>query len=189
MGEIKLDKCIIEEWLNNLAKQHWKPDNTWRKWWARDKNKEIKKMLAEKGDKCFGLYSYYSGKGRKEFLYDFCWVRREKRKDGKSDRLIEVVMAAEMEFSDRKLGKGHLGGIRFDFNKLLQSDARYKIMFFQMPLKEEVESHAEKLICDANSYYSKFLSEVFICGWPWGDKEKRFRCYSVKLEPKRCPEV
>ena len=180
---IGIDLAVIEAWLAEVVHE-WAPDGKWKVWHASMKNRSIKEKFAEEG-KRLGLRSHHSGRKNKEFLYDLCWVRRAAR-DGedKERRLAEVVLAMELEFSDTQLRHGVHGGIRFDFNKLLQSDAKYKVLCFQMPHLSSVKEAIEKLKEDAACYQSKSASDIFICGWAWKDGGRKFHCESISLSPK-----
>jgi len=85
-------------------------------WKSPVKNKEIKEQFAKEAEN----YNCQCRPGdkKREWLYDLVWRNFE------SGDYISTLLAMEIELSDG------CGGIIYDFNKLLQSDANLKIMVF-----------------------------------------------------------
>ena len=154
---------VFEKWLNDLTDARRDENNKWIRWPKKEKNADIKKMFGDKTP-C-GYESYYSCEN-KEFLYDLTWVKHGEDKHGKTV-LLEVALAMELEFSDGFMGKGKYGGIKFDFNKLLQTNAKFKLMGFQMKTKTEVDDAIAEM--ERAIEYYKPSSKVFIFGWAYGE--------------------
>lgn len=60
-----------------------------------------------------------------EWLYDVIWYKM-----GDKDQLRSVILTMESELSDRSIN-----GIRYDFQKLLVSNAPVKVLFCMCPAK------------------------------------------------------
>ena len=178
----------VEGWLNSLVGA-WLQEcgGNWKKWTAAKKNEMVKAKFHEEGEK-LGYFPY--SKMNKAFLYDFCWAvhGKDDRDDGTrgdgTRRLLEVILAMELEFSETQLRHGIHAGVRYDFNKLLQSDARYKVFCFQMPKLARVNEAIQTLKEDALAYRSKVVAEFFICGWAYRDGGSKWHCVSVPVSPK-----
>ncbi|AMO56232.1 hypothetical protein GZ77_05315 [Endozoicomonas montiporae] len=132
-------------------------ESKWGKeiWRSSEKNKQIKMKFRDEGAK-LGLRSrpsYVTGAG--EWLYDFIW-----REFDHSGNLIGVKLAMEIEMSDM-----NLKGIRYDFNKLLQSDAEYKVMVFQLKEEAEVNEALDNLHMAFMSYQAKAPAHYLLAGW------------------------
>ncbi|EWH03726.1 hypothetical protein [Halomonas sp. BC04] len=132
-------------------------ESLWKKqiWKSPEKNKAIKDRFRDEGEKLGyrSLPSYKTGAG--EWLYDFVW-----RKFDEEGHLDEVVLAMEIEMSDRTQR-----GLMRDFAKLLQSDATYKIMVFQHKTEDDVQTAFVHFKARAQKYRVKSSSEFLLCGW------------------------
>ncbi len=143
-----------------------------RVWPSAKKNTAIKdkfrnKLKKLKPSPMYETRPYIKDKKDKgEWLYDFIW-----RKLDKSKNLEKIILAMEIEMATTKKK------IKDDFNKLIQSDAKYKIMVFQQNSKDKNEKKAEKKVIDkvnsiftelkavANSYKPKSTSNYLLCAW------------------------
>lgn len=146
---------------------------TWKSeiWRSSDKNSDIKKRFRDEGAArgYKSRPSYVSGAG--EWLYDFVW-----REFDEDERLVRVVLAMEIEVS-----ACNPKSIRYDFNKLLQADAEYKILVFQQKTKSEVDSTFSFLQDSFSIYQKKSDSAFLICGWCTAENSFSFRELGIKL--------
>jgi len=128
-------------------------------WYSADKNKDIKRKFSEEGEKLptnGRLSSRSSGKSSgREWLYDFTLREFDSR-----DQLINIPLVAELEFSDSKVN-----GLIYDFNKLLQSDADYKVFIFQQKQHSDTEHFFECISNSVDAYNHKSSSEYLIVCW------------------------
>ena len=148
-------------------------ESKWKKeiWQSIQKNKDIKHKFRDEG---FNLGynsrpSYKSKAG--EWLYDFIW-----RKFDGEDNFLELVLAMEIELSENTFK-----GFRYDFNKLLQSDATYKIFVFQKKMENEIEEIFKLLVESTIKYKSKIESEYLICGWCYSKNTFLFHDFKSKI--------
>lgn len=159
-----LDK--IQAWLNELEikanenKKAAKLDGKKYIWYSTQKNKDIKRKFSTEGEKLPAsgtrLSSRSSGDSSGgEWLYDF--VLRE---FDESNRLIGIRLAVEIELSDSKPG-----GLVYDFNKLLQSDAPYKGFIFQQKDDLSFSEILEHLEAALDRYTHRLDSEFLISCW------------------------
>ena len=139
-------------------------------WRSPEKNREIKALLAEEGQR-LGFQVLPAGK-RGEWLYDLVWRRLDA--DG---NLIGMPLAVEIEMSDE-----NLGGIRYDFNKLLQAQADHKLMVFQLKTPEEVEAAFERLQEAIDAYPHADSCRYLLCGWSTQKNEFYFRRSEASAE-------
>ncbi|MCM0613729.1 hypothetical protein KFJ24_14685 [Marinobacter sediminum] len=127
----------------------------WKKeiWRSPDKNHAIKSVLAAEGQR-LGFQVLPAG-SRGEWLYDLVWRRLDANRN-----LTCMPLAVEIEMSDSSLG-----GIRYDFNKLLQAHANHKLMVFQVKTEGEVESTFERLEESIQVYPHSASCRYLLCGW------------------------
>lgn len=132
-------------------------ESLWQKeiWSSPCKNRAIKERFMIEGDRRGYKSRPSSSTKAREWLYDFVW-----RKFDDKGNLTSVDLVMEIEVSDM-----NTGGIRYDFNKLLQADAKYKILVFQLKTEIEVESAIEVLRSAAMAYTSKVEANFLLCGW------------------------
>ena len=100
-------------------------------WKSPIKNKEIKEAFAKKAPdyEC----QCRPDIKKREWLYDLVWRKFD------SGDYLSTLLAMEIEVS------AGYKGVVYDFNKLLQSDAKLKIMVFQQKTVEEGEDILNKL--------------------------------------------
>mgnify|MGYP006431098291 CR=1 FL=1 len=122
-------------------------------WRSPEKNRDIKGFLAQEGQR-LGFQVLPAGQ-RGEWLYDLVWRRLDA-----NGNLIGMPLAVEIEMSDN-----NLGGIRYDFNKLLQAQADHKLMVFQLKTPEEVEAAIERLEEAIDTYPHAAFCRYLLCGW------------------------
>lgn len=160
----------VEKWLNELANSPERKDanGDWIKWTATKKNKDIKKLFAEKIKMPTGYHAHYTDKSEKssEFMYDFSWVRRV------DDYVTDVALVMELEFSDTKTRKGIKGGLRFDLNKILQADAPLKVFGFQCGSTDTYNTIIDDLNESVKQYQHRVESRLLIFGWTWKDSKE-----------------
>lgn len=161
----------IESWLDDLEKvanknkksEEGKGSNFI--WYSANKNKDIKSKLSVEGEKLSNLSgnkltsrsSAESAGG--EWLYDF--ILQEHDICG---NFIGVKLAAEIELSDSKIS-----GLRYDFNKLLQSDAEFKLFVFQQKDVEKFNKIIDELSISIEMYNHKLNSNLLIACWSTDD--------------------
>jgi hypothetical protein len=111
--ELKIEK-VLNDFIEEKQKNGYIGDGLW--------TERIKANLAELGEaeNCQVASSGFAGWLEPEWLYDLVWY-----KENKVGQLSEVVLIAESEW-----GK-NWKSIKYDFEKLLQSDATYKLMICQ----------------------------------------------------------
>jgi len=146
-------------------------ESKWKKeiWKSPEKNEAIKIRFRDEGEK-LGYKSRPSYKTKAgEWLYDFIW-----RKFDENGNLVGIELAMEIEVSDM-----HLKGIKYDFNKLLQSDSKYKILIFQLKTENEVNLALDCLFEATNKYVSKSESEYLLCGWSTAINQFIFKDFKV----------
>ena len=175
----------FETWINEVVAAQYEKGKTEMKAWpwkAPAKNRDFKEKFHQKMlDRKCGYWSRYSGnfltgesegKENREFLYDFSWVKW--CEDGEDKNILQdVLMVMELEFSDGKMLKGKRGGIKFDFHKLLQADAPYKLMGFQMPQEAEVKEAIDDMKRAVDLYQSKASADILVFGWAYNDGPKK----------------
>lgn len=172
----------IYYWLDELEKtanENKKSENEKGKkyvWYSADKNIDIKNKLSIKGEelsKLSGnkLTSRSSAKSSGgEWLYDF--TLREFDKHG---GFIGVKLAVEIEFSDSKIV-----GLRYDFNKLLQSDAEFKLFIFQQKDEEGFNEITNALSKSIEIYKHKLNSDLIIACWSMKDYKFLYRQFALE---------
>lgn len=140
----------------------------WKKeiWTSPDKNKSIKSRFRDEGEKrgYKSRPSYKTNAG--EWLYDFIW-----REFDESNHLKRVVLSMEIEVSDKYL--------KYDFNKLLQSDSIYKIMVFQVKYVKEVEEVFLSLQSAISAYQTCVDSQYLLVGWCTSENNFMFKDITV----------
>lgn len=88
-------------------------------------------------------------------MYDFAL-----REFDEKNRLVSIYLAVEIELSDSKLG-----GLVYDFNKLLQSDAPYKGFIFQQKDELAFSEILDNLEATLGRYNHRINSEFLISCW------------------------
>ena len=149
----------------NSAKDpmHWENEI----WKSPSKSADIKKKFRdemENFDHCNGqkyVSSSLKKAGTGEWLYDFVSRRLDVE-----DNLIEVFLTMEIKMSNTNECDG-----RYDFNKLLQADSRYKIFVFQHNSRENVLAGMTKLKDSAEKYSFRSDSDFLLCGWSTSDNK------------------
>ncbi len=174
------------QWLNEVNEdRRLKPGI----WFAKYKNKEIKEKFANE----FANFSSETGKIKcrysdpddsenSEFLYDFSVIEWKKQvgEDSEEPSLLRTILAMELEFSDKEIRKGWKGGIKYDFHKLLQADAPYKIMAFYMRDDKDPDvilNAFNELETAAIAYKKRCDSELLL--WGCGHGRKRRTCHRI----------
>ena len=146
-------------------------ERAWKKeiWKSPDKNNAIKVKFRDEGAKLGykSRPSYVTGAG--EWLYDFIW-----REFDESNNLKNIILAMEIEVSDMEENR-----IKYDFNKILQADSKYKIMVFQLKTKTEVLVVLENFEKAAKIYNSKLESQFLLCGWCTNTNEFMFSDFII----------
>lgn len=153
MNEV-VDEAINEK--RNKARDKG-DESKWMKeiWKSPAKNKSIKAKFRDKGfDLGYNSRPSYKSKAG-EWLYDFIW-----REFDEDDNFLNLILAMEIEVSDKKLKH-----IKYDFNKLLQAEAQYKILVFQLKTEDEIQNAFNYFENAAEKYCSKSNSEFLLCGW------------------------
>lgn len=142
-------------------------------WPSPEKNRAIKAMLAKEGER-LGFQVLPSGK-RGEWLYDVVW----RRLDGNRN-IIGMPLAVEIEVSDSRLG-----GIRYDFNKLLQAQADHKLMVFQVKTPDEVQQAFQRLAQSIRAFPHAHACHYLLCGWSTQQNAFHYQEHSVAAELSR----
>jgi hypothetical protein len=128
------------------------------KWTRKTKNKEIKEKFTNEGRLIEGIKPRSSNdKKAGEWLYDFIW-----REFDSDNNFIGVKLVMEIELSDMKER-----GLMYDFNKILQSDAEYKVFVFQQKTEKESTKLLAKLKNSSEMYKNKVNSDFLLCCWGW----------------------
>ncbi|WP_105190529.1 hypothetical protein [Pseudoalteromonas sp. T1lg48] len=156
----------VESWLNELeviAKGNKANANASGQkyiWYSAQKNKDIKSKFADKCERLstdarqFKARSSGDGGSGGEWLYDFTlWEFSGKN-------LIGIPLVAEIEMSDSKSG-----GLVYDFNKLLQSDADNKVFIFQQKSKSGFCEILKDIEAAIKNYAHKVPSEYLVSCW------------------------
>ncbi len=98
-----------------------------------------------------------------EWLYDLTFLEKD------NDRIIEIPLILESEWSPK------YENIAYDFDKLLQSKAKIKVMVFQQKNVQSVKEVFKKLKYSITSYSKSCSAEVYIlCGLNWQSTEFSF---------------
>ena len=128
------------------------------KWTNSVKNKEIKQKFTEKARElsCIKSRSSIDRKAR-EWLYDLTW-----REFNEKNQFVGVKLAMEIELSDIKTS-----GLIYDFNKLLQSDAEYKVFVFQQSTIALSVEMFEMLSKAALAYRVRSPAKFLLVCWCW----------------------
>ncbi|WP_144407566.1 hypothetical protein [Gynuella sunshinyii] len=164
-------------WLNELGTKAIERKNTQLKntkrqpWKNKTKNQDIKKIFTDNGRLIEGIKPRSSNDRKaREWLYDLIW-----REYDSENNFIGVCLAMEIELSDMKFS-----GLIYDYNKLLQSDSKYKVFVFQQ--KEEVASDKifHKLELCTKKYKSRVESEFLLSCWCWNTGTFKFKQIEVK---------
>lgn len=141
------------------------------KWNNKVKNKEIKKIFTDKGLLLKGIKPRSSNdKKAREWLYDLIW-----REFDSDKHFTGVKLAMEIELSDMTLG-----GLIYDYNKLLQSDAEYKVFVFQQKTIHDSEELFNKLELCSNNYNNRVKSKFLLSCWCWQTSTFIFTEFTVK---------
>jgi hypothetical protein len=129
-----------------------------QKWTRKTKNKEIKEKFTNEGRLIKDIKPRSSNdKKAGEWLYDLIW-----REFDSNNNFIGVKLVMEIELSDMKER-----GLMYDFNKILQSDAEYKVFVFQQETKAESTKLLAKLKNSSEMYKNKVKSDFLLCCWCW----------------------
>lgn len=160
----------IERKKTQSAKKYDGDTSRWKQevWPSPYKNRDIKSSLAAEGQR-LGFQVLPSGR-RGEWLYDLLWRRLDANRN-----LIDVPLAVEIEVSDSSLG-----GIRYDFNKLLQAQAGHKLMVFQVKTEGEVEATFDRLEESIVVYPHPTACRYLLCGWSTHQNAFSFRVREVQ---------
>ena len=167
---------VFRMWLEDVEanavankKESAKDPMLWKEeiWRAPSKDYDIKKKFRDEmekladsdGQKFFSKPSYETDTG--DWLYDFVSRRLDKDKN-----LLEMYLAMEIEMSNPKECDS-----KYDFNKLLQADSRYKIFVFQHNSRENVLAGMTKLKDSAEKYSFRSDSDFLLCGWSTSDNK------------------
>lgn len=160
-----LDKVQSEAIRVKRAKD---PDHWKRKIWrSPDKNRDIKAALLEEGERLG--FQVLPSKSRGEWLYDLIW----RRLDGNRN-VIGITLAVEIEVSDSRAG-----GIRYDFNKLLQAQADHKLMVFQVKTSEDIKQVCDRLVRSIRAFPHAHPCRYLLCGWSTQENAFHYREHSV----------
>jgi hypothetical protein len=178
LDELIIKECIMiekfKQWFREIEDKATKEkkaiarkkgdENAWKKeiWKSAEKNIAIKKKFKKEGKKIGYESRPYKidNKVKGGWLYDFCW-----REFNKLNNLKNIILAMEIEMTQKD------GSIKNDFNKLLQAEAKYKIMVFQRRKKkrgedkDQFEHTLDMLEKAVKSYKSKSDTEYLLCGW------------------------
>lgn len=158
------------EWKKaRSAEKHDGDTSRWKReiWRSPHKNRDIKSALAAEGQR-LGFQVLPAGRSG-EWLYDLVWRRLDANRN-----LIGVPLAVEIEVSDSSLG-----GIRYDFNKLLQAQAGHKLMVFQVKTEGEVEAIFDRLEESIEVYPHPAPCRYLLCGWNTQQNAFSFRVREV----------
>lgn len=128
------------------------------KWTNTVKNKEIKERFLVEGRRLEGIKPRSSADRKaREWLYDLIW-----REFDSENNFVGVRLAMEIELSDMKES-----GLIYDFNKLLQSDSKYKIFVFQQQTNEQADNLFKKFRYRTELYNHKVKSHFLLSCWCW----------------------
>ena len=151
-------------------------ESAWKEeiWESKEKNKDIMKKFGKEGEnlKYESRYKNHikDGNDKGEWLYDLIW-----REFDESNNLKNIILAMEIEMGKK------IGSIKNDFNKLLQSDAEYKIMVFQQRNKENQFEHTLNVLEKAvKTYKSKSDAKYLLCGWNITEQTFKISCIQVE---------
>lgn len=156
----------IQEWLDDLAaianekRRVAKADERKFIWYSTQKNKDIKRKFSIEGEKLSSNGSRFSSRSSgdssgREWLYDFAL-----REFDESNHLLGIKLAVEIELSDSKVG-----GLIYDFNKLLQSDSSYKCFIFQKKDEAAFTEILGGLNNLLNKYHHRVDSQFIVACW------------------------
>jgi hypothetical protein len=152
---------------NNGDDSHWKNEI----WPSPEKNKEIKLRFAIEGENIGYKPRPYKENKAGEWLYDLVW-----RKFDEDGNLLCVDLVMEIEMSDM-----NVKGIKYDFNKLLQADSKYKILVFQLKTEDEVHKAFSVFKKAAKIYSAKTNSAFLLCGWSTSKNSFYFDDFDVAV--------
>ncbi len=106
-----------------------------------------------------------------EWLYDIVWYKNVA--DNDKQYLSEVPLVAECEW-------GKLKDIRYDFEKMLMAQSRYKLLVFQAKSDQCVEGIINEMIRNIELFdQGRFHGEYLFAGWAL--KHWRFASYGRNL--------
>lgn len=146
------------------------------KWDNRTKNTEIKKRFSEEALKIPGILPRSSSDRKaREWLYDMIW-----RKFDEDNDFIGVLLVMEIELSDMKKS-----GLVYDFNKVLQSDAEYKLFVCQQRTLAESVQVLGSLRAAAEKYDTRVKSSILLSCWCWETAEFSFDNFIVSPQHQR----
>jgi hypothetical protein len=143
----------------------------WKKeiWKAPEKNKQIKEKFTLEGKAAGYRPSSSFDRKAREWLYDLIW-----REFDVDDFLISVPLTMEIELSDKKEKN-----IRYDFNKLLQADSKYKVFVFQQKTAESADEMLSSFEKIARKYKSRLSAKYLICCWCTSKNEFMFHDFDL----------
>ncbi|WP_146680302.1 hypothetical protein [Oceanococcus atlanticus] len=123
----------------------------------------FKKALCSVGTQ-FGFSTCASGvdDAESEWLYDVTWYEYDQK-----DRLVSIPFAAEIEWRH-----GGLHGVKFDFEKLVQSTADHKVMIFEAKDVAEAKAWTSELKRYVHCYRPKMTQDrYFFLSYDWESNE------------------
>lgn len=141
------------------------------KWTSTKKNKEIKEKFTREGLKLSGIKPRSSADRKAgEWLYDLIW------REFDSGNFLSVKLAMEIELSDMEER-----GLVYDYNKLLQSDSKYKVFVFQQKTKDEAKHIFGQLESRSKIYKNRTESSTLLCCWCWDTGTFLFHDFSSQV--------
>lgn len=170
-----LDQC--EKWIKEVADfaierkrydaRAQGDESSWENeiWKSPQKNKELKERFAQEANK--HGYEARSSIHKGEWLYDCVWLQRNTY-----GFLSRTILAMEIELGERE------SLIIEDFEKLLQSDCPYRLMFFQMYSSDQIKGVLKRLEERANSYKFSVEAEFLLAGWATSEHNLLFQHFA-----------
>jgi hypothetical protein len=140
-------------------------------WNNKVKNKEIKEKFTNQVSHIESIKPRSSSDRKaREWMYDLIW-----REHDSNNHFSGVKLAMEIELSEMKVG-----GLIYDYNKLLQSDSVYKVFVFQQKTKVDMNVIFDELELRTNSYNHRAESEFLLSCWCWETGTFIFKDLHVK---------
>jgi hypothetical protein len=150
----------LENFLVNRTNEIWNSDRIF----TQEVKNELREVSKSKG-KIASSNCRDADMG--EWLYDFTGYNN---REGDGLTLENIFLTAEIEW-----GKEY--DVQYDFEKLVQSRANYRLMIFQAFAKDDIERIIEKLIGIANGFsFSQRDDKYMFAGWLNGENHK-FYCH------------
>jgi len=141
-----------KEWTSEIKKQFTKL--------ARSERPEVTIATAE---------SAIKNKDAGEWLYDLVWIKFDKN----NHFMLSIELALESEW-------GNIDEIYEDFQKLLQSKSKIKIMIFQTASSDKCKSLFSDLHKWYNKYNPKLIGHEIYLAACWCNKEEQFEFLTIK---------